>query len=195
MGVPVANELTMDPGYFERIYSDGDDPWGFESSPYEQRKFDLTLASLPNARYRRVFEPGCSIGVLSERLAQRADELMCLELVPRIAERARFRLARCCHASVSVGTIPDEWPAGSFDLMVFSEVLYYLTAAGLQVSLARARESLALGGHLVAVHYLLETNYPLAGAEVHRQLRQMPWLNEVGSYKESAFELVVFERC
>ena len=53
----------MDRDYFEGIYADGPDPWGFETSEYERRKYDLTLAALPRRRYARALEPGCSIGV------------------------------------------------------------------------------------------------------------------------------------
>lgn len=37
------------------------DPWDFESRWYEQRKYALSAAMLPKPRYRRAFEPGCSI--------------------------------------------------------------------------------------------------------------------------------------
>ena len=50
--------------YFEEMYRDSDDPWEFGTSPYEQRKYAVTVASLPRSRYRSAYEPGCSIGVL-----------------------------------------------------------------------------------------------------------------------------------
>lgn len=190
----MAGQLTIDRDYFERMYEADDDPWGFESSFYEQRKFDLTAASLPNAWYRRAFEPGCAIGVLSGRLAGRCAELLCMELMPRIAERARQRLSEFAHVSVALGAIPEDWPPGTFDLVVLSEVLYYLTEAGLALALSKLERSLELGGHLVSTHYLLETDYPLPGAEVHRKLRATPWLREIGCYKEASFEIAVFER-
>ena len=190
----MAVALTIDPAYFERIYEHDDDPWLFESSWYERRKFDLTAAALPKDRYRRAFEPGCAIGVLSERLAERCEELVCMELMPRIARRACERLAGKSHVSVAEGCIPDRWPPGTFDLVVFSEVLYYLTEAGFEETVAHLESSLEQGGHVVSTHYLLETDYPLAGSSVQQRLRDLPWLHEVGSYKERAFEVAVFER-
>ncbi|MEO9256146.1 MAG: hypothetical protein ABI305_11425, partial [Tepidiformaceae bacterium] len=68
--------LRLGDEYFETMYSQDDDPWRFESSWYERRKYDLTLAALPRQRYGRIFEPGCSLGVLSEGLAARGDELI-----------------------------------------------------------------------------------------------------------------------
>ena len=58
--------------YFDRMYSESPDPWQLGGRWYEQRKYAITLALLPYARYRHAFEPGCSIGVLTERLARAA---------------------------------------------------------------------------------------------------------------------------
>ena len=55
--------------YFDSMYEADADPWNFATSEYERRKYSLTVASLPRARYHHAFEPGCSIGVLSEQLA------------------------------------------------------------------------------------------------------------------------------
>ena len=38
---------STDRSYFEQMYRDSDDPWAFETSPYEQRKYAVTVASLP----------------------------------------------------------------------------------------------------------------------------------------------------
>src|SRR6478609_8966907 len=62
---------SLPPDYFERVYREADDPWRFASSPYEAAKYAATLAAVPRARYRNAFEIGCSIGVLTERLAGR----------------------------------------------------------------------------------------------------------------------------
>ena len=82
----------MDRDYFEGIYADGPDPWGFETSEYERRKYDLTLAALPRRRYARALEPGCSIGVLTADLARRCDAVEAWE--PIDAPRAAAGLSR-----------------------------------------------------------------------------------------------------
>ena len=60
---------SMPRSYFDEMYRCDPDPWQFESSWYEQRKYELTVAALPERRYRSAFEPGCSVGVLSSLLA------------------------------------------------------------------------------------------------------------------------------
>lgn len=58
--------------YFEDMYRRADDPWHLSERWYEQRKYDLTVAALPLPRYRRAFEPACSVGELTLRLARGA---------------------------------------------------------------------------------------------------------------------------
>ncbi len=62
---------STDRQYFVDLYASDPDPWRLATSWYERRKYALTVDALPNERYRRAFEPGCSIGVLSELLAPR----------------------------------------------------------------------------------------------------------------------------
>ena len=60
---------SVEAGYFDDMYARSDDPWGFTSRWYERRKYAISLAMLPQERYDSAFEPGCSIGVLTGRLA------------------------------------------------------------------------------------------------------------------------------
>jgi trans-aconitate methyltransferase len=181
--------------YFQRIYDASDDPWGFATRWYEQRKYALTLAALPRERYARAFEPGCSFGVLSEQLATRCDELLAIEPVPEVAERAARRLARFDHVSVETGAIPELWPNGRFDLIVLSEVLYYLTADGAAELLERLARSTETGAHVLAVHYRGVTDYPLSGDAAHALLHASRLLKPIGKYEEELFLLESFERC
>lgn len=59
--------MSTPPAYFEAMYAGAVDPWDLAGRWYEQRKYALTLASLPRPRYRAAFEPGCSVGVLTAR--------------------------------------------------------------------------------------------------------------------------------
>jgi SAM-dependent methyltransferase len=191
----MAGSLTMDREYFERMYAHDDDPWAFETSWYERRKYALTMAALPHARYQRAFEPGCSIGVLTSLLAERCDQLVAMEHLPAVAARARSRLRAQSGATVLEGSIPSDWPVGTFDLIVLSEVAYYLTEEGLCLALEHARRSLRRKDTLVSVHYLLETNYPLSGQRVGQVLRNQAWLKTLSCYTEESFELLVFAAC
>lgn len=182
------------PAYFEGMYGEDPDPWGFETRWYERRKYDLTLAALPRARYLSAFEPGCANGVLTERLAERCDALLAVDLLPAVADRARARVAHLPGVDVRSMAVPDEWPLGPFDLVVLSEVAYYFTAGGLELALAHVGATLERSGHLLSVHWRGETDYPLGGEEVHRLIDGQPWLRRVVTLEEPEFLLHVHER-
>ena len=59
--------------------------------------------------------------------------------------------------------VPAEWPTGEFDLIVFSEVLYYLDASDIRLTAGLAMQALRPGGSMLLVHYLGLTDYPTTG--------------------------------
>jgi SAM-dependent methyltransferase len=138
---------------FEAKYEGGADPWNFRADAYERRRYDVTLASLPRARYHRAFEPGCSVGELSALLAARCDQLLATDASHHAIETACRRLARYPNIELAVAALPEEWPAGTFDLVVFSELGYYFSEDELQSLVERCHDGLEPGGHLVAVHW------------------------------------------
>ena len=79
--------------YFEDLYAKEADPWRFATSDYEHEKYDATLAALPRARYARGLEIGCSIGVLTRRLAARCDRLLATDIAEEPLREARLRSA------------------------------------------------------------------------------------------------------
>jgi hypothetical protein len=84
MTVPLDHVLGRIPGaVFEAQYREHADPWDFARSPYEQRRYRLTAAMLPCHRYRRAFEPGCSVGELTAHLAPRCDAVLAMETIGR----------------------------------------------------------------------------------------------------------------
>jgi predicted TPR repeat methyltransferase len=154
---------SLPPDYFEKLYAADADPWRFATSDYERAKYDATLAALPHPRFANALEIGCSIGVLTERLAARCDRLLAIDVADAALNQARARCATLAQVTFRRLQIPQAWPEGRFDLMLFSEVLYYLSAADLANAAARTRASLAPTGAALLVHYTDPTNYPLTG--------------------------------
>ncbi|MCE7761310.1 methyltransferase domain-containing protein [Pseudomonas putida] len=168
--------MSLDAQYFADLYADSDDPWAFRTRWYERRKRDLLLASLPRQRYERVFEPACANGELSVLLAERCASLLCQDIDPTAVGLARQRLGTAHHAHVEQGHLPGDWPGGQFDLIVLSEIGYYLDpTAWLQV-IEQSVASLTGDGALLACHW----RHPIAGCpqdgrEVHDLLaRHLP---------------------
>ncbi|MFC0712940.1 PIG-L family deacetylase [Cellulomonas biazotea] len=184
---------TLAREFFDATYARHDDPWGFEDRWYEERKRDLTLAALPDARFGRVLEVGCSIGVLTARLADRCDDLLALDVAPAAVDRARERLAGAPHVRVEVGDVSAAVPDGPWDLVVLSEVGYYLSRADLHRTATRLRERLAPGGAVVAVHWRHPVAaYPLGGDDVHRVLARALDLPRLVRHEEADLLLDVW---
>ncbi len=180
--------------YFEEMYRGETDPWGFERSPYEQRKYGVTVASLPRSRYRSAYEPGCSIGVLSELLAARCDQLLSSDIIPAALRRAEARFREKPHVRIEERAIPDQWPPGPFDLVVLSEIAYYFDVADLSCVMGCVMDSTTLGAHVVGVHWRGTTNYPLSGERSHRIMGDTPGLVPVVHHIEEEFVLDIWER-
>jgi SAM-dependent methyltransferase len=156
---------SLDPAYFEALYGRDSDPWRFATSPYENAKYEATLAALPRNRYRRGLEVGCSIGVLTERLGRRCRELLAVDVAEAALAEARRRCAELPGVAFRRMRLPDEAPCGSFDLVVLSEVLYYWSAADVTRVAGVVRRALEPGGDAVLVHWVRDTDYPLSGDE------------------------------
>lgn len=181
--------MTLGPEYFEGVYADSEDPWGFTSRWYEERKYALSLAMLPRRRYADAFEPGCSIGVLTALLAARCDRLLSWDVSPEAVRRARRRAPG---ARVERRMIPADWPDGEFDLIVFSEVLYYLGEKDLHEAVRLAGEALRPGGTLLAVHWRHPVaEYPGSGDEVHAALAGLG-LPRLAEHREADFLAEVY---
>ena len=117
--------VTLGASYFDAMYQAAGDPWGFGERWYEQRKYAVSLAQLPSARYRSGFEPGCSIGVLTRQLAARCDTLLACDVAAAAVDAAAGRTRDLAHVRVERREIARQWPPGRFNLVVFSEILYY----------------------------------------------------------------------
>lgn len=159
------HSASLPASYFDDCYAGDPDPWRFATSPYEQEKYAATLDALPRARYASALEVGCSIGVLTEALAERCDTLFGIDLAERALDQARVRCERLLHVCFERAQVPDQWPDGSFDLILLSEVVYFLDLVDVERLVARVRGCLRTGGEVVLVHWTGETHYPLSGDE------------------------------
>lgn len=182
-----------EPAYFERMYAASDDPWHLDDNPYEQRKHALTVACLPRERYRRGFEPGCSIGLLTALLAPRCDELVATDAVAEPLVAARRRVPDE-HVSFAQSALPD-WPAGELDLVVLSEVLYFLSSAVRAQVRQHVVESLGPHGHVVLVDWRHRFDEAACtGDEAQAEIVEAPALVRLVTHVEHDFRLTVLGR-
>lgn len=182
--------------YFDELYAASADPWGFTDRWYERRKRALTLAALPVRRYANAFEPGCSVGVLTAELATRCERLLATDVSAAALAAASQRLADAPAVTLRRWALGDPWPAEApFDLIVLSEVLYYLGADLLAEVLPAARDELTPGGTLLAVHWRHDVgDYPTGGDEVHARLAELSGLVRLGGYRDDDVVIDVLQR-
>lgn len=160
----MTGEISLGAGYFEKLYRENPDPWNFATSDYEDRKYQATLAALQRPLYGRALEIGCSIGVLTARLAVHCQELIAVDLSPTAIAKARETCSTLDNVRFDVGGAPGNLPGGPFDLIVLSEILYYLNRQDLAALAAWCQKAAASGAEIILCHWLGPTNYPLGGA-------------------------------
>ncbi|MNG87245.1 Nodulation protein S (NodS) [compost metagenome] len=182
--------MSLDAQHFADLYAASDDPWAFRTRWYEKRKRDLVIASLPRQYYRRVFEPACANGELSAALAERSERLLCQDLSAAAVSLASERLRPWHNAQVEHGHLPGDWPAGEFDLIVLSEIGYYLDPGHWLEVLERAAGSLTTDGALLLCHWLHPIDgCPQTGHQVHELLAERLPLYRQVRHEEADFLL------
>jgi protein-L-isoaspartate O-methyltransferase len=159
----------------------------------EERR-QLTLEALPESRYGRLLEVGCAEGWMTEMLAERADELVCVDISAIAIERARHRCERFSHVRFLRLDVLEEAPGGPFDAIVCCGILVMLPGW----SQARVRESLVAalhsGGDIVLENQTDAYPGQLAGKWVEAGFRQHPQLTLVHHRRVVDYDISVFRR-
>ena len=182
---------SRDAAHFRRIYDADSDPWRFRTSAYEQAKYRRTIASLGNRRFRSGFEAGCSIGVLTRLLADRCDRLLAVDIVDAPLSAARKACADQPWVRFEQKKVPDEWPDESFDLIVLSEVLYFLSPADIAKVADHVCTSLDQAGIVLLVNWRGRSGDPCTGDEAAGIFidRAQGWLTARTQHREDAYRL------
>jgi 2-polyprenyl-3-methyl-5-hydroxy-6-metoxy-1,4-benzoquinol methylase len=187
---------TLGADHFQRLYDASPDPWRFGSSKYEQAKYRRTVASLSSRRFRSGFEAGCSVGVLTRMLATHCDTLFAVDIVEAPLQAARSACADQSWVRFAQMQIPGQWPTATFDLIVLSEVLYFLSPADVARAADRVIDTLEPGGIVLLVNWRGRSSDPCTGDEaaevfINRSLRA---LSLETHYHEPAYRLDALRR-
>ncbi len=179
--------------WFAAEYARDTDPWRFATSDYERTKYADTVGALGERCFASGFEVGCSIGVLTAALAARCERLFAVDVAEAALVQAR---GRCPGVAFARMRVPDAWPARGFDLIVLSEVLYYLEPAEIDRVAAHVRATLLPRGVVLLVHWTGETDYPISGdAAAERFLAAAaPALRPVRQFRRPKYRLDRLDR-
>lgn len=187
---------SRDAAHFQRLYDADPDPWQFRTSEYEQLKYRKTLETLPTRHFRFAFEVGCSIGVLTRLLAVRCDALLAVDIVEQPLHAARSTCSDQPWVQFRRMQVPDEWPDNDFDLIVLSEVLYFLSPRDITKVAERALVSLDATGLVLLVNWRGHSGDPCTGDEAADLFieRTSAWLQPRIQYQEDTYRLDLLGR-
>ena len=172
--------MTVQPPDFDAMYAADPDPWNVRDSWYERRKESVVLALLARERYDHAWDTASGTGDLALALSRRCGRVTASDATPRAVVLTGDLLSGVS-ASVVANRLP-EVPALAEppDLVVLSEVLYYLPEADRLRALEAVGAAARPSAELVVVHW---RHHPddafLAGAvateEADRLLRERGW--------------------
>jgi SAM-dependent methyltransferase len=189
-GLCALSDSTTSAEFFERKYRENPDPWDFACNEYECSRFEATIAALGARRYERAFEPGCSVGELTWRLARHCGHVYAMDISPTAIDRAKRRCSELSNVQLTVGSLPHHIPYGEFDIVVFSEIGYYFEAAEVEEIANALVSRIPASGTLLAVHWLgTSKDHVLSGDRVHEILGRVKGLNLEQSERNENFRL------
>jgi SAM-dependent methyltransferase len=176
--------------FFEQKYRMQSDPWNFAGSDYELGRYDAIIAALTHKHYRRGFEPGCSIGVLTERLAYVCEFVEAIDFSPTAVAEAQRRCSYLANVDIRCASTAERMPATGFDLIVLSEIGYYFAADEWTRMAYALLEPMPKGGTLLATHWLGDSqDHRISGDEVHEILLALPNIQLEHSERHERFRI------
>lgn len=201
---PGSTRRAYDRHYFEGLFAEGHDPWRY-ATPYERRKYEQTLELIPQGCIRRALEVGCAEGVFTASLAPRVDRLVAADISQLALTRAGARCSGLDNVDFLRLDIAHDPLPGTFDLIVCSEVLYFLSdVAELQAVAGKLVAALEPGGTLVSVHANTiadapdEVGYdwdvPFGGRTIGNVFEQTPGLRLEAELKTELYRVRQYRR-
>lgn len=182
--------------YFSELYAAGDDPYGVTSRWYELRKRRLLLASLPRKRYRRGYEPGCGVGALTADLAARCDTLLASDASERAVALTRQGVIGRANVRVERHSLPEQWPHNEppFDLVVLSEMSYFLEEEAMAELARCCNRSLGEDGTLVACDWRADFEQRRLSTARAQELLGSLGMPLLARYEDNDFVLRIWSR-
>jgi hypothetical protein len=142
------------PPDFEALYAADPDPWEVRDSWYERRKEAVVLALLSRESYERAWDAASGTGSLARALAGRCGHVTASDASPRAVALTGRLVSGLPNVTAVVSRLPEVPPlADAPDLVVLSEVLYYLPDEERARSLDAVATAAASSAEVVVVHW------------------------------------------
>jgi SAM-dependent methyltransferase len=147
--------------FFEDMYRAGAEPWSYSERAVETLRHERVAALVGSLAPRRVLDLGCSLGLMTERLAALPAELWATDLSPTAVARARERLAARAPRGdgarfVAGSALRLPVADASFDLILASDGLngWELSRDDRAAALREIHRALEPGGHAVLTDHM-----------------------------------------
>lgn len=164
---------TIDVAGFENKFRANIDPWNYTHSRFERVKREVLLRACGPYKHGRVLELGCAIGETTRGLARLSLRLTAVDASPTALNEAARRAPRDQRIQFHRAVLPGQMPRGPFDLIVVSELVYYLRHHHLQALADRLFAALAPAGMTVVLNHRRPfDDAAILPALAHRRLRR-----------------------
>jgi predicted TPR repeat methyltransferase len=187
---------------FDKLYADNIDPWGFEvpQFSYQRRKYQTIVSLIPNRHYEHALDLGCGVGLLTQQLAGKADQVLGLDVSTVAIQDARARvvnLPNIAFEQADVLNLSSDLD-GRFDLLIVADVLYYLQPMSdwvLKETALRLRRLLKPGGVCVlANHFFFEIDPDSRlSRRIHQAFAWSPGFGLIHDYRRAFYLVSVLE--
>lgn len=145
--------------YWETVF-DRVDPWGYRND-YESEKYRQTLDLIHGLSVGSALEIACAEGIFTSMLAPHVGHLLATDISSSAVKRASEACAGIANVTLARLDLARDEPPATYDLIVCSEVLYYLPdRAALARFAAKMARHLNPGGSLVLAHANLLVDEP-----------------------------------
>jgi 2-polyprenyl-3-methyl-5-hydroxy-6-metoxy-1,4-benzoquinol methylase len=124
-------DRSYSPNRFNRFYRLDGDPFGAKNSKYELSKQDRLLEMIARRDKWSALDIGCGNGFLSRRIASHCQHLHGIDFSSQAVRLARENCKDHSNISFSVEDIRTLEASNQYNLLICSEVLYYLQGSEL----------------------------------------------------------------
>lgn len=143
---------------FEALFQTDPDPWDYESSRFEAHKRKVLLNHIGLRSRGRVLELACANGVTTQALMRCALRTTALDASATALSQAETRLKDADRLRLMHAKLPGGMPRELFDLIVVSEIVYYLRRDAYTRLAMEILSRIAPGGRVLVLHH--HVNFP-----------------------------------
>lgn len=183
---------------FDDQYAITRSPFSLESADYERDKLEKMISFIPEHPIDRAIDYGCGIGDATIALSERAERLISVDS-SRLALRmlsARLRARSLHNISLRRASLSEPWPIAPSEraeLIVASEVLYYLEPDELSLMIESFIRCLNRNAILITCHYRLHFHDRLvSNHEIHQSIASYDHMAISRSFRTDCYDLIAW---